>query len=441
MLGFVAVFLLREWISQNARPGVFDEADGPIDGQEQPIPVQVARVPPQPDDDDDEDEDALPVEPANLVFAPIPEQIPIPLARPEVAARAKPRTYGEDLGGTWEPYEPMPRVDRKRAAPREGPAVPDSSELDTSYPSGLHRRHHSWEGYNTSPNGSPPLKLQPEQTQFTFRASSSRAASPEFSEGQSTAVERSPLYAPSDMPPEYTSDSEGTMHWDDDISHPVRPSLPTSSLSGSSSPARSVGKSRAQTPSGSPSLATYRAPEELEAGPSVATSSKSFYEEPEQNGDLDDDALTMRESYDQYFGDPSRTEAEDETEDEDATVVEHNPERLPPTQWSDEEFEEEEDDDAQFGEEPDEDRPEEAEPPVNGPRDQQQPPREEAEIIDPEEEVNLEDDMDGALEGERLGPCSIIRINKCSSHRTQRAYIWCPSKRKNDASTRLCRRH
>ncbi|THH29527.1 hypothetical protein EUX98_g4673 [Antrodiella citrinella] len=36
VLGFVAVFLLREWISQNARPGVFDDAEAPPEGDAPP---------------------------------------------------------------------------------------------------------------------------------------------------------------------------------------------------------------------------------------------------------------------------------------------------------------------------------------------------------------------------------------------------------------------
>ena len=34
VVAFVAIFLLREWISQNARPGVFDDADEPPELQD-----------------------------------------------------------------------------------------------------------------------------------------------------------------------------------------------------------------------------------------------------------------------------------------------------------------------------------------------------------------------------------------------------------------------
>ena len=44
VLIFVAVFLLREWISQNARPGVFDDDELP---QQQPAPAPVIPVPPR----------------------------------------------------------------------------------------------------------------------------------------------------------------------------------------------------------------------------------------------------------------------------------------------------------------------------------------------------------------------------------------------------------
>ncbi|KAH9924822.1 hypothetical protein B0H21DRAFT_764612 [Amylocystis lapponica] len=44
VLAFVAIFLLREWISQNARPGIFEDADVPPEAPEQQAP---APVPPQ----------------------------------------------------------------------------------------------------------------------------------------------------------------------------------------------------------------------------------------------------------------------------------------------------------------------------------------------------------------------------------------------------------
>ncbi|KAK0238548.1 hypothetical protein EDD85DRAFT_1022072 [Armillaria nabsnona] len=44
---FVAIFLLREWISQNARPGVFDEEELPVP-EERPLGAELPANPPQP---------------------------------------------------------------------------------------------------------------------------------------------------------------------------------------------------------------------------------------------------------------------------------------------------------------------------------------------------------------------------------------------------------
>ena len=57
VVAFVAIFLLREWITQNARPGVFDEADAPPAGAIPvvaepvvlPVPAQIPVPPPQQD--------------------------------------------------------------------------------------------------------------------------------------------------------------------------------------------------------------------------------------------------------------------------------------------------------------------------------------------------------------------------------------------------------
>lgn len=62
VLTFVAVFLLREWVSQNARPGLFEDAD----------------VPPQPDDPPPEPNPDQPNEPAPPPIAPQPETPPPP---------------------------------------------------------------------------------------------------------------------------------------------------------------------------------------------------------------------------------------------------------------------------------------------------------------------------------------------------------------------------
>lgn len=403
VLGFVAVFLLREWISQNARPGVFDDADAPADGPEQPLPLQVVRPPPQLDDEDDDD--ALPVEPADLIFAHPPQE-PMPRVLPlaDNTARHNGRLVADELEHRWKPYRVEESDDTTEEIEDRGTedetSVPDPSVSGASQSSGLRRRHSWGDGYGSSTSGSPPPNLHPDQSRFVFRVPSPLAASSDFVEGRSTDAGGSPPpYSPEDMPPPSASMAE-KMRWLDEVMPPVRPALPNSNLPDSltSSPTTSAVRSRVHTPSGSPSLVTYRAPEELEAGPSDL--SRYHHDKVDQGTQVERDTEMTREEHDRYFRDPTEKELDDETEDEEAAVVGDGRDRARPlpAQWSDEELEEEEEDDGPFVEEPDEDRPEDVEVPPNGPRDQQQP-REDVEAMDPEEEINLEDDMDGALEG------------------------------------------
>ncbi len=403
VLGFVAVFLLREWISQNARPGVFDDADAPAGGQEQPLQLQVIR--PQPQLDDEDDDDALPVEPADLIFAHPPQE-PMPRVLPlaDNTARHNGRLAADNLEHRWRPYQVEESDDTTEEledrATEDETSVPDPSVSGASQSSGLRRRHSWGDGYGSSTSGSPPLNLQPDQSHFVFRAPSPLAASSDFSEGRSTDVRGSPppYSSEEDMPPPSASMAE-QMRWLDEVMPPVRPALPNSNLSDSltSSPTTSAVRSRVQTPSGSPRLVTYRAPEELEAGPSDL--SRYLHDKVDKGVQVERDPDMTREEHDRYFREPVEKELDDETEDEEAAMVGDNREKAdPPPQWSDEELDEEEEDDGPFAEEPDDDRPEEVEVLPNGPRDQQQP-REEVEAMDPEEEINLEDDMDGALEG------------------------------------------
>ena len=67
VLTFVAVFLLREWVSQNARPGVFEDAD---------VPPQADDPPPEPNAD--QPQERQPGEPAPLPIGPRPETPPPP---------------------------------------------------------------------------------------------------------------------------------------------------------------------------------------------------------------------------------------------------------------------------------------------------------------------------------------------------------------------------
>ena len=88
VLTFVAVFLLREWISQNARPGVFEDDDLPPDDQPAQ-PLRGANVPPAP---------VQPIQPPmqnrELVGVQPPLQGP-PQPRPLIA---RPRNEGHRVG-------------------------------------------------------------------------------------------------------------------------------------------------------------------------------------------------------------------------------------------------------------------------------------------------------------------------------------------------------
>lgn len=400
VLGFVAVFLLREWISQNARPGVFDDADAPAEGQVQPVQDQVVRPALEPDE-------RGPMR-ADLIFAPIPEE-PFPRVPRFLNGAAqlneRPATNGLLNGdqGVFneDDHEDKSDVNQDDASDKD---VSNGLPSESTQPSALQRRPHSWgDGYSSSAGGSSSLGISPEQAQFTFRTPSPRLVSSGGSDGRNSVVDNDHGYYADGMPSP-SATMEEKIRWFDESVPPTgrRPALPNTTLSDSltSSPATSAGRSRTHTPLGSPSLATYRAPEELDMRHSDLPPS---YEESGGAPQPGEDPATLREEHNRYFREPLGKEVDDETEDEDATMMENNQDGLRLPQWSDEEFEEDEEDEGPFGEEPDEEeRPEEeeeAEVPANRPRDQQQPAREEPELMDPEEEVNLEDDMDGALEG------------------------------------------
>jgi hypothetical protein len=81
VLTFVAVFLLREWVSQNARPGVFEAVDVPQQPDDPaPEPIAAADQPHNPQQD----------EPAPPPIGPRPETPPPPV-EPILLPLPKPR--------------------------------------------------------------------------------------------------------------------------------------------------------------------------------------------------------------------------------------------------------------------------------------------------------------------------------------------------------------
>jgi E3 ubiquitin-protein ligase MARCH6 len=186
-------------------------------------------------------------------------------------------------------------------------------------------------------------------------------------------------------------------------------------------------RNASQTALPSPSLALYRAPEELEAGPSriITTSSDQHGSTPESL-ESDEDDVHMEAEHTTYFRDPNETraranndddgfevenysgfESEDETEEEEATEAHEEDEE-------DEELDMEEDaefvEDADWEAEEDQQlvRPE-AGAPVDGNEQPQaqaqpQPQPEGGDVaiqpdVNDELEGNVEDDLEGAMEG------------------------------------------
>ena len=87
VLTFVAVFLLREWVSQNARPGVFEDVDVP------PQPDD-----PQPEQNPDQPPDGQPNEPPPPPIAPRPETPPPPVEPLVLPPPQEPRQRGATHG-------------------------------------------------------------------------------------------------------------------------------------------------------------------------------------------------------------------------------------------------------------------------------------------------------------------------------------------------------
>ncbi|KAH9933406.1 uncharacterized protein B0H18DRAFT_1196777 [Fomitopsis serialis] len=347
VLAFVAIFLLREWISQNARPGVFEQGD---------IGDLAQGVVPQP--------------PAQEQPAPLPAPAPVIPGENSHVAQEQPHRPPDDDDGEApkkrlrrdagaeedEPYvrRPTPRLARdkgKRIDRRVGVSGHDRL-----------RRRHPFRDSSESPedeiahndatdepddSSRPPLDLHEEQARFTFRppdqlsgrveqtetdetndldpspSSAStdisswtpvfsqdvgddvapprpRSANPDVPEDVSSLI--SPIdpptpvdiYVPKDMPspilPSVSSDvtlsdtesdvlsnagpitAVSTSSTVSDMSGSLRrPPLPSVTLPSPSSgvpPSASASISRGATPLASPSLATYSAPEEFEAGPS-----------------------------------------------------------------------------------------------------------------------------------------------------------------------------
>ena len=112
VLTFVAVFLLREWISQNARPGVFEDDDFPV--EDQPAqPLRAANAPPPP---------AEPAQPPMQNGEPQPPPQAPPQPRPLLA---RPRNEGHRVGEARRRRLPVESRKRDKGKARQLEGIQD----------------------------------------------------------------------------------------------------------------------------------------------------------------------------------------------------------------------------------------------------------------------------------------------------------------------------
>lgn len=335
VLTFVAVFLLREWIAQNARPGVFEEEE--VLPPPDPAPVQPPEPQPQPqrramDADNFPEPDVLVQRQADAMQAV--NAIQRRNVDPDVALnpdrwfqddeedprrnikKQKARKVDDNDGDGW-------RADQRRKL--HGNHVQEVEDFRRKQ---FHRRIHVAKAVGAhrrnfyrpqKPHFPPPQRNVPvaaegqQKFDFTFKPdqngessskpqvpSSSHISSPPpsstmpftFNSANNTSPFPTVALQPpsSDIPfslrslqPESSMPSQ---------SYPARPSLPTYTLGGSGSGSESpFPYSPAKTPVETPSLATYRAPEELGpiAGPS--SSPPDYFELEQMEQQVEDEVV------------------------------------------------------------------------------------------------------------------------------------------------------
>ncbi|RDB15868.1 ERAD-associated E3 ubiquitin-protein ligase doa10 [Hypsizygus marmoreus] len=352
VLTFVAVFLLREWISQNARPGVFEDEDLP---EENPAP---AAAQPQPQ-----------VQPGNIPLDEALAQRQIETLRALDALRARDGVNGHMVGdarihgrspiersrkkgksrqlaqGHVNPFDAEPRtLTRRRLHP--GSPVKDL-EMD---PEDEHVKRKSFSrrvfaarlagARRKAASGPPPLPAAPigvnPMFEFTFKADSQAPESSGKQQTESAPIEPDNSFfprvalqppkgtlafsfdrakssssspTPSTSPEDQTNLPSSSSTTSLNQAQARRPPLPTTSVPplwpafSSTSPVR--------TPMDSPSLATYRPPEELEgvAGPSripnyfAHNEARSHGEEEDENR-AESVQRAFQADYDKFFAKP-----------------------------------------------------------------------------------------------------------------------------------------
>ncbi|KAI0685903.1 hypothetical protein BC835DRAFT_1523256 [Cytidiella melzeri] len=323
IVAFVAIFLLREWITQNARPGVFDEADAPPEAVAIPVvPVVPPALPPPaehvPLHFDRPEVRQLPVVPADAIREAFPNPEDFRYRR-----RAWPRADSDTDDG--ESKQVIPEDKGKR------PLHPVRSNSDSGFTSGVKRRH-SWNdayGRMSVSNEAPVPALDHEQQDF-ISTTPVLSHDEEAKSEPSTSVETVPEGWQMDF--SNWNPLAGAPQTQEETSRPQspgksngRPPLFSTALftpaEPGSPPKIFPQPSRGHTPLGSPSMATYRAPEEFEAGPS---DSGYFPESPADKKNADEDHTDnelIEADWDIYFRDPSPDDTDQAAADEPAAPV------------------------------------------------------------------------------------------------------------------------
>ncbi|KAI0831910.1 hypothetical protein BC628DRAFT_1350502 [Trametes gibbosa] len=524
---FVAVFLLREWITQNARPGIFEEGD---------VPMEPEVLPPMPDVAPPEAEvqiqNPAPVPPPPMIEDGLRHRGPGGRARYDGAHREdvghrartkKARTRGDTAAhsdaaeaGSSRRTRPKSRghtpgrdvgkgKERRssrateKARLRAPPQIDEDSEdqyfFRTTKAKELRRLEgrrglHTPDMATDEPGPSErkePARWPPERrrsrsqnslpafSEFTFTvpvpsasastssprtdipSSSETPATPQHVTGYGEPPARNP-FSPSPPRQQDSSTEEddrertpksptvslpgpsssGSVRLDTDIptndtpalpSHTPgtllslrRPPLPTVTLPPSPAPgseSASAAHSRRHTPLASPSLATYRAPEDLDG---VGSTGQADYFVERWYADMGDDEGDLEEAHRKYFRDPAvrqremdaaEAERAERAEMADAELDGDMDDDLDDVRWTDEEVmvevKEEEEEEEVAGQEDEVDRPDDVDVDVDVEDDIDGAPAPEAGAIegaelamppldDFENDVNIEDDMDGALE-------------------------------------------
>ncbi|KAI9062714.1 hypothetical protein FKP32DRAFT_1667072 [Trametes sanguinea] len=495
VVAFVGIFLLREWITQNARPGVFEDGDLPIDGDVlPPPPAEIAAPLPEPPDP----AAAPPFHPPVLEDEFRPRHDPRLDDWGPRARRKKPRTRGdpvESSTGEEAPeetqhgrhderdlsrrkkfkrrafYDDRYRRDSKDGGwlsvtegeegqkPRRRRRRKSDCASDSQHEAGPSQQREAEEGKQ----GQMPNRLGdslPALSEFTFTVPvpSSSAASDEPSSSTNGSRSSGPVgfgnpparnpFSPRLLYPDSSTEEDerdptptspphgpsmtrdvgvGTesMGSSSDAeepgssrslpisgpSNPRRPPLPSMTLPPSPagpSASTSAINSRKHTPLASPSLATYRAPEDLDAD---QPGNNYFGPEREWFGDLTDEefeeaqARYFRKQHERRRDIMADRQAAVEREREEMEEMADGELDVEPDdegddiRWTDEDIVvEDEDEEDQPGQEDQADRlGMEVNPaPGAGLAEGFNPPPPPADDL--ENDINIEDDMDGALE-------------------------------------------